>query len=574
MQKEEKTMETLFESEKTEVVEPKQWTVIKAMDEMLALVREKGIDETFWDKSKSAMDFLMAKLGLTDVQVLFVAIMAEQGEPMSWKKFSIFLKCSRLHIMAFSEEMEGLLKKRWARKSWSREKAANYEAVELMPGVVRALRSNKAFVPEKIDGLTVPAFVGRVNGMMGDGSCLHRSMRYEDVRCCLKMLCEANPTLPLCKVALRYDEDTMMLLMMAVSDYASWGNTPNEGLGYGFIDDFFPPDYECDFVRESLRDGYNVLMRRGWLEHKCEDGMANIDVYVLTDKAKKKLLKGFKPRVVKKGNMEEQSDVMSCKKIREKVLYYNAAEEEQVGRLTRLLEPDSMKEIQKRLEDEGMRKGFACLFYGAPGTGKTETVLQIARQTGRNIMQIDIATMRDKYVGESEKNIKNVFSRYREMCRKAKVMPILFFNEADAIFNKRSEHTVKAVDKMENAIQNIILQEMELLDGILIATTNLTSNLDKAFDRRFLYKVKFCKPETEVKAKIWKEMLTDLSDEDARTLAEEFDFSGGQIENVARKRTVDYILNGEKAGLEEIESYCRMELLDGTAERHVVGFRA
>ena len=369
------------------------------------------------------------------------------------------------------------------------------------------------------------------------------------------------------------DAPEIMLLMMVVSDYASWGNMDNEGLGYGFIDDLFPADYECNFIRESLCEGYNVLLRRGWLEHKCEGGMANNNIYVLTEKAKKKLLKGFKPRMVRKNQIEGESDVLSSTKIKEKTLFYNAAEEEQVVRLARLLGQDSLKDIQKRLEDEGMRKGFACLFYGAPGTGKTETVLQIARQTGRAIMQIDIASMRDKYVGESEKNIKNVFSRYREMCRKAKVMPILFFNEADAIFNKRSENTERAVDKMENSIQNIILQEMENLDGILIATTNLTSNLDKAFDRRFLYKVKFCKPEAEVKAKIWKEMLKDLSEEDARTLAEEFDFSGGQIENVARKRTVDYILNGEKVGLEGIESYCRMELMDGAADRRVVGFR-
>ncbi len=99
-----------------------------------------------------------------------------------------------------------------------------------------------------------------------------------------------------------------------------------------------------------------------------------------------------------------------------------------------------------------MRKGFACLFYGAPGTGKTESVLQIARQTGRDIMQVDIAGMRDKYVGESEKNIKAVFQNYRELCKKSEVMPILFFNEADALINKRTERIEHSVDKMDNAM--------------------------------------------------------------------------------------------------------------------------
>ena len=220
-----------------------------------------------------------------------------------------------------------------------------------------------------------------------------------------------------------------------------------------------------------------------------------------------------------------------------------------------------------------MRKGFACLFYGGPGTGKTETVLQIARQTGRDLMQVDIAGMRDKFVGESEKNIKAVFARYRDLCRNSELPPILFFNEADGIFGKRTSRGVNpTVEKMENAIQNIILQEMEDLDGILIATTNLTCNFDSAFERRFLYKIEFHKPDVDAKSRIWRSMLTDLSEDDARQLAKLFDFSGGQIENIARKRTVDYILSGQYASLEQLEDYCRAELLDNKTERRPIGF--
>ena len=148
-------------------------------------------------------------------------------------------------------------------------------------------------------------------------------------------------------------------------------------------------------------------------------------------------------------------------------------------------------------------------------------------------------------------------------------MPILFFNEADGIISKRRENVESSVDKMDNAMQNIILQEIEDLDGILIATTNLTCNLDRAFERRFLYKVEFHKPDTEVKTKIWLSMLQDISEEEARLLSIHFDFSGGQIENIARKRTVDYILSGKYASLEEIESYCRTELLNGKAQRRI-----
>ena len=151
-------------------------------------------------------------------------------------------------------------------------------------------------------------------------------------------------------------------------------------------------------------------------------------------------------------------------------------------------------------------------------------------------------------------------------------MPILFFNEADAIINKRTENVAHSVDKMDNAMQNIILQEIENLDGILIATTNLTSNLDHAFERRFLFKVEFHKPNIAVKTQIWQSMLKDLSYDEAQQLASHFDFSGGQIENIARKRTVDYILSGKYASIEEIEDYCRAEQLANSKNGRRIGF--
>ena len=90
------------------------------------------------------------------------------------------------------------------------------------------------------------------------------------------------------------------------------------------------------------------------------------------------------------------------------------------------------------------------------------------------------------WYGESEKIVKGIFTRYKRMCKRSSVKPILLFNEADAILSKR--HNMdggRSTDQTENTIQNIILEEMEKLDGILIATTNLADNLDKAFERRF-----------------------------------------------------------------------------------------
>jgi SpoVK/Ycf46/Vps4 family AAA+-type ATPase len=179
-------------------------------------------------------------------------------------------------------------------------------------------------------------------------------------------------------------------------------------------------------------------------------------------------------------------------------------------------------------------------------------------------MQVNVANIKDKYVGESEKNIRGIFNRYRTCCENSELKPILLFNEADAIIGKRSTNVSRSVDKMENAIQNIILEEMEKLDGILIATTNLTSNIDTAFERRFIYKIEFHKPEAVVKERIWMSMIGDLAPEIANRLASEFDLSGGQIENVTRKQFVDQILYGEEPTLTKLREYCNQECIKNT----------
>ncbi|MDE7101931.1 MAG: AAA family ATPase, partial [Bacteroidales bacterium] len=159
---------------------------------------------------------------------------------------------------------------------------------------------------------------------------------------------------------------------------------------------------------------------------------------------------------------------------------------------------------------------------------------------------------------------------YRNICKNSTLVPILLFNEADAVLGVRQEGASRAVDKMENSLQNIILQEMETLEGIMIATTNLTANLDKAFERRFLYKIKYEKPTDEARAQIWQTMLPGLSSEAAQTLSSEFDLSGGEIENVVRKHTVNAILSGQDGvDLQQLKENCRLERLNNNGRRRI-----
>ena len=286
--------------------------------------------------------------------------------------------------------------------------------------------------------------------------------------------------------------------------------------------------------------------------------------YRLTNKARKDLLSEMFPVIVQAEPIKtiKEKNIIDYRDITLKKMFYNPQESGQINTLTHLLDEQRFAEVQQRLIDSGMRKGFACIFYGAPGTGKTETVYQIARQTKRHIFLVNISETKSMWYGESQRLIKDIFDRYNDMVKRSKSAPILLFNEADAVFGKRIEGMTQSTDKTENAIQNIILQEMETLEGIMIATTNLTQNLDPAFDRRFLYKIQFNKPTPETKQFIWQTMIPSLETEIAAEMAVNYDFSGGEIENIARKLTVEFILTGIKPTAEQMHELCKTEQMN------------
>jgi SpoVK/Ycf46/Vps4 family AAA+-type ATPase len=306
----------------------------------------------------------------------------------------------------------------------------------------------------------------------------------------------------------------------------------------------------------SLESDYNTLLLEELVEFAFIDGFCSKNELCLTDKSRKCLLKDFDI----KSKRNPSSEFVFSKDIAHKQLYFGQEVQQQLDSLYSLLNEEHYQSVCARLKEKGLRQGFTCLFYGEPGTGKTESVLQLAQRTGRDLMQLNFSEIKSMWVGESEKNIKAIFDRYRAVAKNSKRVPILLFNEADAVIGKRKEGAERSVDKMENSIQNIILQEMESLDGIMIATTNLVQNMDAAFERRFLYKVKFEKPELAQRTKIWQSMMPELSEETAERLATSYDFSGGQIENITRKCDIESILYGDDFVTDEkIEQYCREE---------------
>lgn len=291
-------------------------------------------------------------------------------------------------------------------------------------------------------------------------------------------------------------------------------------------------------------------------------------VLELTDKAKQLYFEEDAEFYIMKA---DNKDFISASVIKEKRLFFSNKESEQLSMICEALSEKNYKSLVARLESKGLPRGIAVLLYGAPGTGKTESVMQWARKTGRDIIHVDISASKSMWYGESEKIVKDIFNRYRKACKRSKVKPILLFNEADAIFSKRRDISGgNSVDQTENTIQNIILEEMEKLDGILIATTNLADNLDKAFERRFLFKIQFGKPSADVKCNIWLDKMPALNQDEAMKLASLYDFSGGEIDNVVRKSTMMEILDDRVPSFESILRLCSEEKINQSYRK--IGF--
>ncbi len=260
----------------------------------------------------------------------------------------------------------------------------------------------------------------------------------------------------------------------------------------------------------------------------------------------------------------DEKNLVSPDDIVEKRLFFSEDLDRQLSLIRNSLQEETFVSLRRRLDEQRLPKGVAILLYGEPGTGKTESVMQIARETGRAVMHVDISNTKSMWFGESEKIIKQVFADYRRLCERSKTKPILLFNEADAIFSKRKDVSRSNVAQTENAIQNIILEEMENLDGILVATTNLADNFDDAFERRFLFKVRFDKPTIEAKKSIWLSKLSMLTDAEAQELAAKYDFSGGQIDNIVRKCLMLEVVEGTPATLDKLHVLCSEERLAKT----------
>ena len=201
-------------------------------------------------------------------------------------------------------------------------------------------------------------------------------------------------------------------------------------------------------------------------------------------------------------------------------------------------------------------KGLSALFSGPPGTGKTMAAEVLANELNLDLYKIDLSQVVSKYIGETEKNLHHIFEEARSSGA------ILFFDEADALFGKRSE-VKDAHDRYANIEVGYLLQKMEEYDGIAVLATNLRQNLDEAFVRRMYFIVEFPFPDEEYRKRIWNVIFpreAPLSDDlDFGLLAREIKLSGGNIKNIALAAAFYAASEGETIRMHHVVYAARRE---------------
>lgn len=538
-------------------------SILEAFEYIVELAEDSNLDSNFFETAATHIRYASRRLRLTAMQTVLLSLFVDKSEDnhIRMSEIARFTGCRTTKILRLCGDIDTLEAKHYLRVSRSRGSSSYRVPTQ----VLDAIRKNQPYVHEKTPVRDTSDFFDRFDRLMDEKD--NDELTYDALKTeTMELLDDIRPSAfatGLRRCSLDTD-DTLLLVFMA----HLFVENHDDNIMFSDIDDLFDNNEIPGWYKHQLRSRSSALFAKSLIENVNENGMARSDAFKLTDKAKEELLCELNLNCTAKSD----KDLIKADSLAEKKLVYNTSEKSQIDELSSILSEKRFNEVQARLRSAGMRPGFCCIFYGKPGTGKTETVYQLARQTGRDIMRVDVNKIKSCWVGESEKNIKAMFDRYRNTCKYSRLAPILLFNEADAILGIRMEGASNAVDKMENSIQNIILQEMESIEGIMIATTNLTTNLDKAFERRFLYKIRFDKPTAEARAQIWQSMIHGLTDSDAMTLASDFDLSGGEIENIARRHTVNAILSGnDLIDMEAIAESCRRERINSPA-RHVVGF--
>lgn len=542
-----------------------RWNISKAMSSVYQSLNGSKLKIKKTKIYSAAMENLKALYNISQIQVWILCLVCERyferEDSSSLQNISGKLGVPVMSIIRWKKEIEFLVEHGFL------EHCGRNDAVQPLNDFSESIYNNTEYIPQakkEVDDIEFISYMAdRYESRRGEDMSA-RSIQRE-----LRLYEKAHSHLEVVKrVSDELEDPNYRFFIYDVANDVLKGSVSNLN---ATISDLYDGGERYSVATKMMEEKHE-LFQKGLIEFAKKGNLSEATI-TLSDKGRKLVL-GEKAFLFE--DSINDKNLIKTDNIKEKKLFYSPENQKEIDRLKAALQEEKLKGIQQRLKDDGLPVGVAVLLYGAPGTGKTESVMQIAKETGRSIVHVDISEAKSAWFGESEKRIKKIFTSYKNACeiaeKKGELMPILLFNEADALISKRKSDTSGNCAQTENAIQNIILEELESLKGIFIATTNLASNMDSAFERRFLFKIKFENPSTEAKTSIWMNKLSWLDKDSATEFAKEYDFSGGQIDNIVRKIAMNEVITGERPAITDIHDMCKCEKIDNPDGSRRMGF--
>lgn len=553
-------------------METKELTILKAVEKVHQISKKSKLILERYDAVNPEIQLISNYFQITKIQSILLAsfISLSCFDEIELKELIDYLGVEKIDLLPYLMDIQYLVDKNILNKEKNKDLLRDDYAVK--KDLLEFIISNKKIPAELIKIVpkedTFHEFLKDMDDLSNgkdNNEIDYRSFVYQ-----FKKLLKDKRKFQLVNYACEYLEpiDSFVFFDTIIDAISSGNNDFNTGL-QSTIDDFTNHKRETFNYFSSFLEGKTKLNLLD-LVQKDKTEFGNRHRIQLSSKAVKMLRDMEGISFIQKGSKNDK--LIYPDKIQKTSLFYNPLEQQLLEPVVKSMSQRSFFHLQKRLKTNNMPVGVSTLLYGASGTGKTETVYQIAKKYNRPIYKVEISETKSMWFGESQKLVKKIFTDYYEFKKEEKICPILLFNEADAVIGKRKMAGSSSVSDTENAIQNVLLEELENFDGILFATSNLVNNLDPAFERRFLFKIKFDAPSIENASKIWKNKLPSITVKEALYLANNYQFSGGEMGNIARKCIMEEVVLGNKLTFEKIITFCNSEKWEKNAVATKIGF--
>ena len=406
-----------------------RWNIATTMAVICNALRKSRLNIRTTQNYNKAMERLATLYNLTKVQIWILCLSCERAidkdDTGSIRDFAEILNTSAMSILSWKKDISILKDKGFLESCTCKEEFQPTKAF------CNSLIDNTSFIPEPKHEIDEIEFLNNFGKLYGSRSL-------DDITCreIRSLLC-------------RYEDENKQLEMIkrvkSSIKFSFWrfiiydvANDVLRGINSGLdctLSDIFEGAERYDIAKEMLNESHE-LFKQGYLEFVDKGNVAEAS-FTLTEKAKKLVL-GEKAVLFE--DSINRRNLITKEDIKEKKLYYSEENKKEIERLKKALQEDKLHSIQKRLQEDGLPIGIAVLLYGAPGTGKTESVMQIAKATGRDIVHVDISEAKSAWFGESEKLIKKIFTSYKHECESAEKkgvsMPILLRNMSIKLSHK------------------------------------------------------------------------------------------------------------------------------------------